>query len=47
MEHLLTRTERDRLNQAVRGAAQLLQHGATTLVEAFAKGLGVGLAGGE
>ncbi len=47
LEHLLTRAERDRLNQVVRGAGQALQQGAMTLVEAFAKGLGSSLAGGE
>lgn len=47
LDHLLTPRERERLNQVTRGAVQSLQQGAVTLVEAFAQGLGAGLAGGE
>jgi hypothetical protein len=47
LDHLLTKKEREQLQQVVRGAAQLLGQGATSLIEAFAKGLGESLAGGE
>lgn len=46
LDHLLTHKEREQLGQVVRGAVQVLGQGATTLVEAFAKGLGESLAGG-
>lgn len=46
MDHLLTKKEREQLGQVARGAVQVLGQGATTLVEAFAKGLGDSLAGG-
>jgi len=46
LEHLLTRQERDSLTQFVRGAAEILQQGASKLVEAFAAGLGKRLTGG-
>jgi hypothetical protein len=40
LDHLLIRQEREQLEQTVRGAVQVLGQGATTLVEAFAKGAG-------
>ncbi len=46
LDHLLTHKEREQLGQVVRGAVQALGQGATTLVEAFAKGLGESLVGG-
>lgn len=45
LDHLLTKKEREQLGQAARGVVQVLQQGATTLVEAFAKGLGDSLTG--
>lgn len=38
LDHLLTRTEREQLGHVVQRAAAALQHGASTLIEAFAKG---------
>jgi hypothetical protein len=46
LDGLLTRKELEQLREVVRGAVQVLRQGATTLVEAFAKGVGAGLAGG-
>jgi hypothetical protein len=47
LDNLLTRKERDQLGKVMDGAVQVLRQGATTLVEAFAEGLGKGMAGGE
>lgn len=38
LDHLLTRNEREQLGHVVQRAAAALSHGATTLIEAFAKG---------
>lgn len=46
LDNLLTRQEREQLEQTVRGAVKVLGQGATTLVEAFAKGLGESGVGG-
>lgn len=46
LDNLLSHKEREQFGQVVRGAVQVLQQGATTLIEAFAKGLGEGTAKG-
>ncbi len=46
LDNLLTRKEREQLGEVVRGTVQVLQQGATTLIETFAKGLGEGTAKG-
>lgn len=46
LDNLLTRKEKEQLGQVIQGAVQVLGQGATTLVEAFAKGIGESLTGG-
>ena len=45
LDGVFTRQEQEQLNTVVRGAAQVLRQGASTLVEAFAKGVAASLTG--